>query len=158
MELSRQSWRLRHRCRPLTGSRRSLKNPSKSCCHSSAPLASKYFLASYSACGEGGNSRPCMLASQPLHLLRALFLTNHSELPARTLAQLYRLRWRIELFFRWIKGPLRIKHRFMHQRQCGEDSNLDRGGGLPDGGNPPQGTDVAGQLAPNSADAERSSI
>jgi len=27
-----------------------------------------------------------------------------------TVATLYRLRWRIELFFRWIKGHLRIKH------------------------------------------------
>lgn len=44
---------------------------------------------------------------------RALvFLTNHLEIPALTVALIYRLRWRIELFFRWIKGHLRIHHYF----------------------------------------------
>lgn len=41
-----------------------------------------------------------------------VFLTNHLEIPALTVALIYRLRWRIELFFRWIKGHLRIKHYF----------------------------------------------
>lgn len=39
-----------------------------------------------------------------------VFLTNHLEIPAFTVTQLYRMRWQIELFFRWIKGHLRIKH------------------------------------------------
>jgi hypothetical protein len=39
-----------------------------------------------------------------------VFLTNNLCIPALTVAKLYRLRWRIELFFRWIKGHLRIKH------------------------------------------------
>ena len=39
-----------------------------------------------------------------------IFLTNHLDLPGLTVAGLYRLRWQIELFFRWIKGHLRIKH------------------------------------------------
>jgi hypothetical protein len=39
-----------------------------------------------------------------------VFLTNHLEVPAITVALLYRMRWQIELFFRWIKGHLRIKH------------------------------------------------
>lgn len=39
-----------------------------------------------------------------------IFLTNNLNVPALTIAKLYRLRWRIELFFRWIKGHLRIKH------------------------------------------------
>lgn len=39
-----------------------------------------------------------------------VFLTNHLQLPALTVALIYRRRWRIELFFRWIKGHLRIKH------------------------------------------------
>lgn len=39
-----------------------------------------------------------------------IFLTNHLEIPAITVVMVYRLRWRIELFFRWIKGHLRIKH------------------------------------------------
>jgi hypothetical protein len=39
-----------------------------------------------------------------------VFLTNHLELPALIVARLYKLRWRVELFFRWIKQNLRIKH------------------------------------------------
>jgi IS4 transposase len=38
----------------------------------------------------------------------ALF-TNNFELPPLTIAQLYKSRWRIELFFKWIKQHLRIK-------------------------------------------------
>jgi hypothetical protein len=38
-----------------------------------------------------------------------LFLTNNFTLPARTIAQLYRCRWQVELFFKWIKQHLRIK-------------------------------------------------
>jgi hypothetical protein len=38
-----------------------------------------------------------------------VFLTNHARLPALTIAQLYRCRWQIELFFKWIKQHLRIK-------------------------------------------------
>jgi len=37
-------------------------------------------------------------------------LTNNLDIPALTVATIYRLRWRIERFFRWIKGHLRIKH------------------------------------------------
>lgn len=37
------------------------------------------------------------------------FLTNNFALPALTIAQIYRCRWQIELFFRWIKQHLRIK-------------------------------------------------
>src|SRR5665213_1422233 len=40
---------------------------------------------------------------------RFIFLTNNFELPAFTIAQLYKSRWRIELFFKWIKQHLRIK-------------------------------------------------
>ncbi len=39
-----------------------------------------------------------------------VFLTNNLNVPALNVAKIYRLRWRIELFFRWIKGHLRIKH------------------------------------------------
>ena len=38
-----------------------------------------------------------------------VFLTNNFELPALTIAQLYRCRWQVELFFKWIKQHLRIK-------------------------------------------------
>ena len=37
------------------------------------------------------------------------FLTNNFILPADTIAQLYKCRWQIELFFKWIKQHLRIK-------------------------------------------------
>lgn len=38
-----------------------------------------------------------------------VFLTNNFTLPALTIAQLYRCRWQVELFFKWIKQHLRIK-------------------------------------------------
>jgi hypothetical protein len=41
-----------------------------------------------------------------------VFLTNNLEIPALTVAKLYKSRWQIELFFKWIKGHLRIKHYF----------------------------------------------
>lgn len=40
------------------------------------------------------------------------FLTNNFSLPAATIAQLYKLRWRVEVFFKWIKQHLRIKRFF----------------------------------------------
>ena len=38
-----------------------------------------------------------------------VFLTNNFKLPAATIAELYRNRWQVELFFKWIKQHLRIK-------------------------------------------------
>jgi transposase len=43
------------------------------------------------------------------HCRALVFLTNHFGLPALTIAQLYRQRWQVELFFRWLKQHLRIK-------------------------------------------------
>jgi hypothetical protein len=40
---------------------------------------------------------------------RLVFLTNNFTLPAETVAALYRCRWQVELFFKWIKQHLRIK-------------------------------------------------
>jgi IS4 transposase len=40
---------------------------------------------------------------------RLVFLSNNFDLPALTIAQIYRRRWQVELFFRWIKQHLRIK-------------------------------------------------
>jgi Domain of unknown function (DUF4372)/Transposase DDE domain len=40
---------------------------------------------------------------------RFKFLTNNFTLPALTIAQLYKARWQVELFFQWIKQHLRIK-------------------------------------------------
>jgi len=41
-----------------------------------------------------------------------VFVTNNFELPPKTIADLYRCRWQIELFFKWIKQHLRIKSFF----------------------------------------------
>lgn len=38
-----------------------------------------------------------------------VFLTNNCTLPAKIIADLYRCRWHVELFFKWIKQHLRIK-------------------------------------------------
>jgi hypothetical protein len=40
---------------------------------------------------------------------RLKFLTNNFTLPARTIADIYKQRWQVELFFKWIKQHLRIK-------------------------------------------------
>jgi transposase len=40
---------------------------------------------------------------------RLVFLTNNFALPALTIARLYKSRWQVELFFKWIKQHLRIK-------------------------------------------------
>ena len=40
---------------------------------------------------------------------RLVFLTNQFDLPPETIAALYRCRWQVELFFKWIKQNLRIK-------------------------------------------------
>jgi len=47
---------------------------------------------------------------------RLIFLTNHFGLPALTIAALYKRRWQVELFFKWIKQNI---------RERGEDANLD---------------------------------
>jgi hypothetical protein len=43
---------------------------------------------------------------------RLILFTNHFQLPAETITELYRQRWKIELFFKWIKQHLRIKKFF----------------------------------------------
>jgi len=43
---------------------------------------------------------------------RLVFLTNNFTLPALTIARLYKCRWQVELFFKWIKQHLRIKSFF----------------------------------------------
>ncbi len=48
------------------------------------------------------------------------FLTNNFELPALTIARLYKQRWQVELFFKWIKQHLRIKAFFGTSRNAVE--------------------------------------
>ena len=38
-----------------------------------------------------------------------IFLTNHFKLAAKTIADVYKARWQVELFFKWIKQNLKIK-------------------------------------------------
>jgi len=45
---------------------------------------------------------------------RLVFLTNNFSLPSPTVAALYRCRWQVELFFKWIKQHLRIKRFYGH--------------------------------------------
>lgn len=47
--------------------------------------------------------------SDPVSGKKLVFLTNNFTVPALTIAQLYRCRWQVELFFKWIKQHLRIK-------------------------------------------------
>ncbi len=53
-----------------------------------------------------------------------VFLTNNFDLPALTIAQLYKSRWRAELFFKWIKQNLRIKH-FFGTSYTSQDASVD---------------------------------
>ena len=46
------------------------------------------------------------------HENRIILFTNNFELPAQTITELYKQRWKIELFFKWIKQHLRIKKFF----------------------------------------------
>jgi hypothetical protein len=45
----------------------------------------------------------------PLTGKRLLFITNNTALPALSICALYKARWQVELFFRWIKQHLRVK-------------------------------------------------
>jgi hypothetical protein len=47
-----------------------------------------------------------------------IFLTNNFTLPAKTVANLYKKRWQVELFFKWIKQHLRIKSFFGTSRNA----------------------------------------
>ena len=44
--------------------------------------------------------------------LELVFLTNRLDLPALTIAAIYKQRWQIELFFKWLKQNLNVKHFF----------------------------------------------
>ena len=63
-----------------------------------------------------------------------VFLTNNfALLPALTISQLYKARWRVELFFRWIKQHLRIKSFYGTSENAVKTQILDRHLGLPIG-------------------------
>ena len=47
-----------------------------------------------------------------------VLLTNHFALPATTIAALYKARWQVELFFKWIKQHLRIEKFYGHSENA----------------------------------------
>jgi hypothetical protein len=55
---------------------------------------------------------------EPVQGRTLIFLTNDLELPALTICQLYKRRWEVELFFKWIKQHLRIRRFFGHSRNA----------------------------------------
>ena len=58
-----------------------------------------------------------------------IFLTNNFALPATTICALYKSRWQVELFFKWITASS-DQEVLRHVRECGEVANLDRRIGL----------------------------
>ena len=52
------------------------------------------------------------------------FLTNAFHLTAPKIANLYKNRWQIELFFKWLKQHLKIKKFWGYYRECSENPNL----------------------------------
>ena len=48
----------------------------------------------------------------PDTLRELVFLTNRQDLPAQVIAQIYKQRWKVELFFKWLKQNLNVKHFF----------------------------------------------
>jgi hypothetical protein len=54
-----------------------------------------------------------------------VLLSNNLDLPATSIADLYRCRWQIEIFFKWVKQHLRIKAFLWHLRECRAHTNLD---------------------------------
>ena len=57
---------------------------------------------------------------------RLVFLTNNFTLSPLMIAQLYKCRWQVELFFKWIKPHLRVKSFFTRVGQRGKDADMDR--------------------------------
>src|SRR2546430_12692445 len=85
---------------------------------------------------------------------KLVLLTNNFSIPALSVAGLYRYRWQIELFFKWIKQHLRIKRFFgTSVNQC-QDANLDRRLGLCAGGNHQEAARPGAQSLHNSTDLE----
>jgi hypothetical protein len=66
---------------------------------------------------------------------RFVFLTNNFTLLAETIAALYKKRWQVELFFKWIKQCASAHQAFLRDiRERSEDANLDRSECLRPGG------------------------
>ena len=55
-----------------------------------------------------------------------VFLTNATHISSSLVAELYKNRWQIELFFKWLKQHLKIKNFFWgeYNRECRQNTNL----------------------------------
>jgi hypothetical protein len=81
-----------------------------------------------------------------------VFLTNNFELPALTIAQLYRCRWQVELFFKWIKQHLRIKSFYGTSQNAVKTQVWIAVSGLCAGGHHPQAVELDRKPLHNSTD------
>jgi hypothetical protein len=86
---------------------------------------------------------------------RLAFVTNNFTLPALTIAQIYKQRWQVELFFKWTKQHQALPR---HQRKRGQDPNLDRCQHLRSGRHRPQTARPGGQPLPNPTDSQPNSL
>ena len=59
--------------------------------------------------GKAQSHTDCHVIVYPPLLTNFHFITNATHLPAQTIADIYKERWKIELFFKWIKQNLKIK-------------------------------------------------
>ena len=90
---------------------------------------------------------------------RLKFLTNNFTLPALTIAQIYKSRWQVELFFKWIKQHLRIKSfKKRHQRERRQDADLDRCLDLRAHRYRPETPRAGSESLPDSTDSQRYAI
>ena len=89
---------------------------------------------------------------------RLKFLTNNFALPALTIARIYKSRWQIELFFKWIKQHCAGSSLLRCQREPREDSNLDRCLGLRAGRDRVQKVGPGGESLPNPTGSQRYSF
>jgi hypothetical protein len=85
---------------------------------------------------------------------RLKFLTNNFFLPALTIAKIYKSRWMVELFFKFIKQHLRIKSFYGTSENAVKTSDLDRGLHVRAGCDPSQAPAAGSELLPNSTDFE----
>jgi hypothetical protein len=89
---------------------------------------------------------------------RLVFLTNNFELNAKTIADLYRSRWQIELFFKWIKTAPADQGVLRYVGERGEDPDLERRVGLPARSDRAQASGYPGEPLHYSAGSERDAL
>ena len=53
------------------------------------------------------------------------FMTNNFDLDAQIIADLYKQRWQVELFFKWIKQHLKIKKFWWYSEKCSKNTSMD---------------------------------